>query len=416
MSPEQYAELRARQVAESKTLGAVDEIRFEGLERTNAEVLRGQLESKPGEPLEEAKIGADLRRIYGLGSFESVDYRIESGVGGPRAMVITPREKLWGPDYLRFGLGLQSDFQGDNAFNLLVQYRKTWLNRLGAEWLTEAQVGQDTHLYTEFYQPLHEAGIWFVSPFAGIGQVTRPVFSGDDKIAEYLVGTARAGVDFGAVLGTVGTVRLGAQWQQVDAKVETGSSALPSARELTAGPRAALVIDQVDHAFFPRAGYRAIANAYAATTSFGSAQNYQRVEGLGNVVHSWGPHTVNVSIQGGSDLGSGMPAYEAFSLGGPLRLSGFRIGQFNGHEFAFGRAMYYNRIHALPDLLGSGVYVGGSAEVGWIKDRFDGLPSPGTLYSGSVFLGADTFAGPAYLGAGFGTGGAFSVYLLLGAP
>jgi NTE family protein len=191
---------------------------------------------------------------------------------------------------------------------------------------------------------------------------------------------------------------------------------LPSLRELTAGPRAALVIDQSDHAFFPRAGYRAIATAYAATTSFGSARNYQRLEGSASLAHSWGPHTVNLAASGGTDLGSDMPAYEAFSLGGPLRLSGFRIGQFNGHEFAFGRAMYYNRVKALPDLLGSGVYAGASAEVGWIKDRFDGLPSPGTLYSGSVFLGADTFAGPAYLGAGFGTGGSFSVYLLLGAP
>ena len=63
-------------------------------------------------------------------------------------MVISPHEKEWGPDYLRFGLGLESDFQGDNAFNLLVQYRKTWLNRLGGEWLSEAQIGQDTHLYS----------------------------------------------------------------------------------------------------------------------------------------------------------------------------------------------------------------------------------------------------------------------------
>ena len=413
--PEQYAALRARQVAERKTLGTVDEIRVEGLERINPAVVRALVESKPGEPLEEEKVSTDLRRIYGTRDFESIDYHIDS-VGGPRAMVITPREKSWGPDYLRFGLGLESDFQGDNSFNLLVQYRKTALNRLGAEWLSEAQVGQDTHLYTEFYQPLHDGGIWFVSPWAGIGQLTRPVFNGDNKIAEYLVGAARAGIDFGAVLGTKGTVRLGAQWLQVDAKVDTGSAALPSLRELTAGPRAALVIDQSDHAFFPRAGYRAIASAYAATTSLGSALNYQRLEGSANFAHSWGPHTVNLTASGGSDLGSGMPAYESFSLGGPLRLSAFRTGQFNGHEFAYGRAMYYNRIKALPDLLGSGVYAGAAAEVGWIKDRFDGLPSPGTLYSGSVFLGADTFAGPAYLGAGFGTGGAFSVYLLLGAP
>jgi hypothetical protein len=46
----------------------------------------------------------------------------------------------------------------------------------------------------------------------------------------------------------------------------------------------------------------------------------------------------------------------------------------------------------------------------------DGLPSPGTLWSGSAFLGADTFAGPAYVGVGYGGSGNWSIYLLLGAP
>jgi NTE family protein len=119
---------------------------------------------------------------------------------------------------------------------------------------------------------------------------------------------------------------------------------------------------------------------------------------------------------GGTDFGSGMPAYESFTLGGPMRLSGFRLNQFAGREYAFARALYYNRIFAMPDILGSGVYVGASAEVGRIRDRYDGLPTPGTLYSGSVFLGADTFVGPGYLGAGFGNDGNFSVFLLLGAP
>jgi hypothetical protein len=45
-----------------------------------------------------------------------------------------------------------------------------------------------------------------------------------------------------------------------------------------------------------------------------------------------------------------------------------------------------------------------------------GLASPGTLWSGSVFLGADTFLGPLYLGVGAGGSGHWSVYLLLGVP
>ena len=416
LPPEQYAALRATQLADRKTLGTIDEIRFEGLERTNPEVLRALVESKPGEPLTEEKVSADLRRIYGRGDFESVDYHIVGESGGPRAMVITPREKFWGPDYLRFGLGVASDFQGDNAFNILAQYRKSWLNRLGGEWLTEAQVGENTYLSSEFFQPLHEPGIWFGSLYGAVGQVTRSVFSDDDKIAEYLIGSARAGLDTGTVLGTKGMFRVGAQWTHVNARVETGDPILPSVREVTAGPRVLLTIDQLDYAWFPRAGYYLVGSAYAATKALGSDVDYQRLEGRVAAVKSWGPHTLNFHASGGTDLGSDMPAYESFTLGGPLRLSGFRLNQFSGREYAFARAMYYNRVLALPDLLGSGIYLGASAEVGWIKDRIDGLPSPGTLYSGSLFLGAATFAGPAYLGIGYGTGNNFTLYLLLGAP
>ncbi len=111
-----------------------------------------------------------------------------------------------------------------------------------------------------------------------------------------------------------------------------------------------------------------------------------------------------------------MPAYETFTLGGPLRLSGYRINEFSGRRMGFGRLMYYNRTISLPDILGSGVYVGASLEAGQMHSRFDGLPYGGTVYSGSIFLGANTFAGPAYFGLGMGEAGRYSLYLLLGVP
>jgi NTE family protein len=413
--PERYAELRSRQVAKSKALGTVDEIRIEGLERTNPAVANSLIDSKPGEPLSVDKLGADLRRIYGTGDYESISYRIVGGETGPRALVIEPVEKSWGPDYLRFGLGLASDFSGDSQFNALVQYRKTWINRLGAEWTTQAQIGQDTHLSTEFYQPLNEAGRWFVAPSAFVGQQTRGVFDGEDKVADYLVSVTQGEFDGGAVLGTWGQLRAGYVMSRVYARVDTGSPLLPSVRETTAGLRAGLFIDQTDHAFFPTAGYGLIAGMYAAMDSLGSDASYNRVLATGRAIKSWGPHTLNASASGGSSLGSNMPAYESFTLGGPLHLSAYRINEFSGRQFAFGRLMYYNRTLPLPDLLGSGIYVGGSAEVGRISDRVDALPTPGTVWSGSAFLGADTFLGPAYVGLGVGSG-RWSLYLLLGAP
>ena len=173
LPPEQYAALRSKQIAVAKPLGTVDEIRFAGLERTNPEVLRGLVETKPGEPLSEEKLGHDLRRIYGRDDFESIGYRIGGDDRPARAHHRAARRSRGGPTICASGSASQSDFQGDNQFNALVEYRKTWLNRLGGEWTTQVQIGQNTYLSTEFYQPVEASGRWFVAPYAAIGQQTR---------------------------------------------------------------------------------------------------------------------------------------------------------------------------------------------------------------------------------------------------
>ena len=416
LAPEAYEALRRRQGTERTPIGAVDEIRLEGLQRTNPAVLRSLLESKPGEALDEGKVSADLRRIYGRGDFESVDYHIQQE-SGRRVMVIQPREKDWGPDYMRFGLGLATDFQGENYFNILAQYRRTWLNRLGGEWLTEAQVGQHTFLASEFIQPVEERGRYFVAPHFKLGQELRGVFLGDDRVGEYQTKETRFGLDTGAFLGTWGEARLGGLWRSVDARTETGSVLLPDVKETTVGLRAILFVDQLDNAWFARRGFRMATTAYVSEGGWlGSDRGYQRVDAELTAVKTWGAHTANFKLTAGSDFHSDMPGYESFTLGGPLRLSGYRIDQFAGRRFTFGRMMYYNRAVALPDILGSGVFVGGSIEAGQMQGRIGEQGSTGTIWSGSVFLAASTFAGPAYFGFGLGENGHYSLYLLLGAP
>jgi NTE family protein len=413
---DQYDALRVRQVLGIKSLGTVSEIRFEGLERTNPEVLRELVQSKPGEELTEDKLGKDLRRIYGRGDFESVDYRIMEEPG-TRALIIQAREKSWGPDYLRFGVGLASDFHGQNPFSILVQYRKTWLNKLGGEWLSEFQVGRTSRVFTEFYQPVDERGRYFVAPYVSLSQATLPVFIGDTRFAEYNVDEARVGLDVGTVLGTLGELRLGALWYRVKASPETGLPGLPSLKEESAGVRARLFVDHLDHAFFARNGYRATASGYVADESFGSDHDYKRLEGQLVGAVSWGANTFNLSASGGTNLGTELPAYEYFRLGGPLRLSGYQIDEFSGQNMSLGRLMYYRRAVHLPDILGSGIYYGGSLEVGRISQPLLAQNTvTGTIWSGSVFLGADTFLGPLYLGLGFAEGGRNSLYLLLGVP
>ena len=415
MAPGPYAALRKQQTTVKSGLGTVDEIRFGGLQRTNPEVLEAQLQIRPGVELDEERVGADLRRIYGRGDFESVDYRILQEPG-KRVLLIEPKEKSWGPDYLRFGLGIATDFSSDSQFNLLASYRKTWLNRLGGEWLSELQIGKENRLYTEFYQPVDERGRFFVAPSASISQSVRGVFLNSDRVAEYQVTRSKIGVDAGMVLGTWGELRAGPLWQHVKAVVNTGSPLLPTLAENSSGVAFRLVGDHLDNAWFPREGHRTIVTAYAAEKSFGSASNYQRGEANFDGAMSWGAHTLHGGVSAGTAFGSNMPAYDSFTLGGPLHLSGYRLGEFSGREMAFARMLYYNRAIKMPDLLGAGVFVGGSLEAGRIKNRFDGLPNDDTKYSASAFIAADSFLGPAFFGLGVAPGGRWNVYLILGAP
>ncbi len=122
---EEYAALRNHQrVASVPDLRPVDEIRFENLTRVNAATAQAVMETQPGQAIDQDVLDRDMRRLYGAGNFEHVNYRfIEEP--GRRILAVDAVEKSWGPDYLRMGLGMVSDFEGDAFFNILASHRKT---------------------------------------------------------------------------------------------------------------------------------------------------------------------------------------------------------------------------------------------------------------------------------------------------
>ena len=116
----------------------------------------------------------------------------------------------------------------------------------------------------------------------------------------------------------------------------------------------------------------------------------------------------------GTDLGSEIPFYDEFRLGGFFRLSGLETDQLQGDVSGHAALGYYWQIAELPSLLGSGVYVGGGLEAGNAWADIGDAEFGDLLGAGVVFLGAETILGPFYLGYGLAEGGQDSFYLRLG--
>jgi len=326
-------------------------------------------------------------------------------------------EKSWGPDYVRFGLGLTSDFSGDAYFNLLASYRRTWLNSLGAEWRIDAQVGRTSRLATEFYQPLHARGVFFVAPNAAIERRSTTLYQGNNRIASYDLVSKDAGVDLGAQFGRYGELRLGIQAGSIKPTLDTGPQSLSPGEGTINQPAFTmrLVLDQIDSVNFPRHGWRLLGNIFNPSSQLGSDESYAKWDIEGNAASSMGEHTMSFAFKVGGKIGSDpLPRYDLFQWGGFLQQSGYRTGQLVGEKIEFGRLMYYHRISHGSIL--EGAYGGVSLERGRVSDPLIPGNPDGWLTSGSIFVGADSPLGPAYLGYGRTKDGDSSFYFYLGNP
>jgi NTE family protein len=414
---DRYAALRARQRAIAVPENPpIDEIRFVNLKRVNPIAPLAVMDTEVDKPVDQKVLDADIRRIYGTGDFEHVNYRFLEEPGR-RVLAVEAVEKAWGPDYLRFGLGLSSDFTGDAYFNLLASYRQTWLNSLGAEWRNDIQFGRTSRLLTEFYQPLDARNYFFVAPNASFERRSTDLYQDDDHIATYDMRSSQLGIDVGSQLNRYGELRLGVTHGLLRPSLDTGPEALsPGESSIQQGAYVfRLIFDQLDNASFPRSGWRGGLHIYDSSESLGAEHPYTKWDADASGVFSFGNHTFNLAAKVGDRIGSDrLPRYDQFQWGGFLQMSGYATGQLAGQSLQFGRIMYYHRI--MKGTLLDGAYGGFSLEAGRVEEPLVPGNSDDWSESASLFVGMDTPIGPAYFGYGRAEDGNDAFYFYLGKP
>lgn len=417
LSPEAYAALRGAQSAPVLVdRRPIDEIRVEGLSRVNPVVVANALDTKVGRPVDQAVLDADLRRVFGRGEFEHVRYSLLDEPGR-RVLSIRAPEKSWGPEYLRFGLGLSSDLQGESYFNLLASYRREWINTLGAEWRTDVQLGRDNRFVSEFYQPLTAEQWLFVAPRVEVGRRPVQLFRGDTRVGRFDETVARVALDVGSQFGRYAETRIGVLAGQKRLGVDTGAILLPAS--LSAFNEGAftgrILVDRLDSVRFSRSGYSAAMNLFGSRTALGADAAYTRfdVDLLGAA--SYGAHTFQVGLRSSGTVGnSPLPLNDLVQWGGFHQQSGYRAGQLLGQALDYGRVTYLNQL--IKRGLLDGAYVGASLEAGKVRGAQFAESPEGLLVSGSVFIAMDTVLGPVYLAWGKARDGNSSLYLYLGRP
>lgn len=396
------------------TPGRIESVKVDAPAGRSRRLLEDKLAVPAGGQSQSAFL-ANLQDVFAEGDYDRLAYRVE-GDNGERA-VVTPKPRATGPDLLRFGVSMEGASNGDATFAVLASHRRTWVNEAGATWFNETRIGESLYFGSELYQPLSPTSPFFL---AGGLRVSKDAFSlytpEHDRRADLSLRDSRVSLASGVALGRYGEWRLGFFRGQVDTGLRVGDPGeFPSASYRLGGVETRLTIDQVDNPRWPRNGYAVRVDVQRALPDW-SAKDYEQLVSYDtgfDYVHTTGADlTWRLT---GKARGSTQEGANIASLGGFLNLSGYQNDELLGQRAALARLMGYWRVASLPSALGTGVYVGASAEVGRIwNGLWDGKDSE-WLPAASAFVGADTLFGPLFLGVGNGRGGRWTAYFYLGA-
>lgn len=394
----------------------IESVEVRGMDRVDARIVTRRIRTEPGDVLDVEVLRRDLARVYRLGDFERVEFRVEEYPEVDHSVLaIEVDEKSWGPNFVRFGMSLQSDFSSRGEFTLLGDFTRTRVNSLGAEWKTRATLGEVNSAFTEFYQPLDHGGYWFVAPQGELVRRSVDVFQADGTVDELRVDLLGAGFDLGVQFSNYGELRVGVRRGRVRLKNLSQVDALTRRIDLGAW-RASLVLDRLDNANFPRWGNLFGAELVASRDELSADDAYDRLAVEYLDARSFGKNTIVARFLYGTGMGGTVPSYDLFQLGGFLELSGLRPGALSGSELGLAQLIYYRQIGTLPGALGGGLYVGMSAEAGNVwrsraeSDLGDLRPA------GLLWTGVDTVFGPIYAGYGRTDDAQDSFYLAVGFP
>ena len=409
VSDEDWAQWRGTLGGGIQELGPLARIELRKGERLASDFLRERIRQQEGEPLDVERLEDDLKRIYGLGYYETVSWSMQSSAEGPELMVRT-REKSWGPNYLSFGLNYEDNLDGDARFNLASGVRMTGLNQLGAEWQTALQLGTQPWMRTQWYQPLDYGYDRFAVLGVEYRQDDYSIYQDGQRIAEIDVGFRQIDLAVGMELGHNGEVRLSYVRGYASIDDEVGASVAPSDNVHQGYASLQLVHDSLSDTFYPKSGAFAAIRGRFEREGLGSDREFDSVTAMLLGTGTWSRFNLT-GLMYARQVTSGEPGIEnAARLGGFRKLSAYAPGEITGNDAALLSA-YARREFGGPVMPW---FAGVGFETGNAWESMDDASWSGLVRSWSLFAGVDTFLGPVQLAGAYNNEDNWTAYLNIG--
>jgi NTE family protein len=403
-----------RGIRESVTLAGVD---IDGLERVDETYVRSRLELGSGSVVDQRLLSERVDGIYALDEFDSVQYRL---AGDPRrpTLGLNAVEKPWGPNFLRFDVGLQIGTDGNTAFVLGGDYARGGLNRFGGELHGVLAIGRTSTAKFSLYQPIERRRRYFVEPGVVLRRSSEDFFVGDDPVARYQLSESLASAEIGRVFDNVAELRLGITTGHRSAERDIASEDFVSSdSENSGGWTLAATLDTRDRIALPTRGWYGKVRYFDADQGLGSdsAQDYRRLEGMLTRAFTVASDVLTLNAMGGTSFGDEMPVYDQFVLGGPISFPGLSLGALRGESYWVGSASYLHKVADISALFNQALYMGVQLTAGEMRERLDSEPAE-AIYSGALVLGGRTPLGPLTLSLALTSSDEWQLVFGLGRP
>jgi len=368
-----------------------------------------------GKELTKEALDLAINRVYALDEFEHVTVEFDDSPEG-RIITLTTQAKSWGPNYFDFGFNLKTDFADQSITSINMSYLMTNVSMNGGRWLNEIELGWESLLASEFYQPLNHSHDIYSRARVSFAQDKWEKTSFREELRnEYYQATLALGYDYSfkgiielGVIAETGDLSLDKpgtddfDYDSYGSFITFGYDTLDSINFPTDGNKLLIEVKWLKDEYSPQLSDVEKDTATTFTLDWRGA--------IGIRGHTFVGIASFATIDNDSDF-----SVHVTELGGFLNLSGYQEDALIGVHKVFAAVVYqYDLGREIPGGSGLPIYLGTSVEAGNVWGIEDRIKYNDLISSGSIYLGTDTSFGPAVFGVGFATSGEHSFFLSIG--